>query len=134
MTNRRCEPMSRRFCARKVLKWLRRGTERDALSMVQHMQGTVDVLVTDIRMPRMTGIELVRAVKIDFPGIPVVYISGEAMRDELHNPRARVVFVQKPFRPQAILTAVRTVVAMAGRRPGLLRMTLLSSCRPSPHG
>ena len=97
---------------------LEAGDGSDALSIVQQMQGTVDVLVTDIRMPRMTGIELVRAVKIDFPGVPVVYISGEALRDELHNPRARVVFVQKPFRPQAILTAVRTVVAMAGAAQG----------------
>lgn len=97
---------------------LEAGDGSDALSIVQQMQGTVDVLVTDIRMPRMTGIELVRAVKIDFPGVPVVYISGEALRDDLHNPRARVVFVQKPFRPQAILTAVRTVVAMAGAAQG----------------
>jgi CheY-like chemotaxis protein len=38
----------------------------DALSIIQQMHGILDVLVTDIRMPRMTGIELVGAVKIDF--------------------------------------------------------------------
>ncbi len=69
--------------------------------------------MTDITMPRMTGIELVRAVKNDYPGIPVVYISGEALREELHNPQTRIVFLQKPFEPAAILAAVRTVIAPA---------------------
>jgi len=85
----------------------------DALSIVQSMHGTLDVLVTDIKMPHMTGTELVRAAKMDFPGIPVVYISGEALREELHNPRGRVVFLEKPFGPQAILDAIRTVTAPA---------------------
>jgi NarL family two-component system response regulator LiaR len=85
----------------------------DALRIVQSMHGTVNVLVTDIKMPHMTGIELVKAVRTDFPGIPVVYTSGEALRDGLHNPRARVAFVQKPFGPQALLDAVRTVTAPA---------------------
>ena len=85
----------------------------DALAMVQRMHGTVDVLVTDIKMPHMTGIELVRAVKNEYPGIPVVYISGESLREELHNPRTRVAFLQKPFGPGAILSAIRTVIAPA---------------------
>ena len=85
----------------------------DALSIVHRMHGTVDVLVTDIKMPRMNGIDLVRAVKSEYPGVPVVYISGESLREELHNPRTRVVFLQKPFGPLAILAAVQTVIAPA---------------------
>jgi two-component system cell cycle sensor histidine kinase/response regulator CckA len=82
-----------------------------ALSMIQQMQGAVDVLVTDIKMPRMTGTELVMWVKAEFPSVPVVYISGESAQQSLHDPRARVLFVQKPFGPQAILDAVTTVAA-----------------------
>jgi hypothetical protein len=36
----------------------------------------------------------VRAAKIDFPGIPVVYISGERLREGLRNPGGGVVFLQ----------------------------------------
>lgn len=82
----------------------------DALSIVQGMRGTVDVLVTDVRMPRMTGIELVRSVKTDFPALPVIYISAEAFCDGLHDPCGHVLFLQKPFGPQAIRDAVRTVM------------------------
>lgn len=82
----------------------------DALALVQQMRGAVDVLVTDVRMPRMTGIELVKNVKAEFPGIPVVYISAKHLKRELHNPQCRTIFLQKPFRPHAILEAVRSMI------------------------
>ena len=85
----------------------------DALAMLRKIRGAVDVVVTDVNMPRMTGIELVNAAKIAFPGIPVVYISGEHLKQELHNPQHRVAFLQKPFLPQAVLDAVREVIPKA---------------------
>jgi two-component system, cell cycle sensor histidine kinase and response regulator CckA len=83
----------------------------DALALLRRIRGMVDVLVTDVSMPRMTGIELVNAVKMEFPAIPVIYVSGLGLRDGLHNPRGRVMFLQKPFAPQAIRDAVRAVIA-----------------------
>ena len=89
----------------------------DALALVRQMRGCVDVLVTDVKMPRMTGIDLVTCVKIDFPDIPILYMSGEPLQESLHNPRSRVLFLQKPFGPQAFLDAVRTVVAPVDANP-----------------
>lgn len=42
--------------------------------------------MTDIIMPHMTGTELVSAVKNEYPALPVVYISGEPLGEELHDP------------------------------------------------
>jgi CheY-like chemotaxis protein len=81
----------------------------DALSLLPQIQGSVEVLITDVKMPRMTGIELVRNIKTKFPGIAVVYISAEHLAPELHNPSGRVVFLQKPFRPEEMLQAVQSV-------------------------
>ena len=83
----------------------------DALSRIRELRGDVDVLVTDVKMPGMTGIELVDLIMADFSGIPVVYISGEPLAMELHAPQRRRVFLQKPFLAQAILEAVRGVIA-----------------------
>lgn len=94
------------------------GDGLDALGVLQQMSGDVDVLVTDVKMPRMTGIELVEKVKTEFPGVPVVYISGEHLKERLHNPSGRVLFLQKPFRPQAILDAIRAVTADSGALRG----------------
>jgi CheY-like chemotaxis protein len=90
----------------------------DALTLLRQIRGTVDVLVTDVSMPRMTGIELVNTVTVEFPAIPVVYVSGLAPQDNLHNPSRRMVFLQKPFLPQAIRDAVQTVIAAKEAAPG----------------
>lgn len=92
----------------------------DALTMLREIRGAVDVLVTDIEMPRMTGIELVTAAKIAFPGIQVVYISGEHLQQELHDPQHCVAFLQKPFLPQAVLDAVRGVIPRATTASGFV--------------
>jgi CheY-like chemotaxis protein len=91
----------------------------DALALLRRLSGMVDVLVTDVSMPRMTGIELVSVVKTEFPAIPVIYVSGSGLRDGLHNPRGRVMFLQKPFAPQAVRDAVRALTAEGARsNPG----------------
>jgi len=78
----------------------------DALALLRKLSGAVDVLVTDVKMPGMTGTELVKVAKTEFPNIPVVFISGDFLWDELHVPWQRVVFVQKPFPPEALLNAM----------------------------
>jgi two-component system cell cycle sensor histidine kinase/response regulator CckA len=85
----------------------------DALALLRTIRGMVDVLVTDVSMPRMTGIELANAVTMEFPAIPVIYVSGLGfgLRDELHNPRRRTAFVRKPFTPKVMRDAVRQVIA-----------------------
>jgi len=78
----------------------------DALGLLRKVGGAVDVLVTDVKMPRMTGTELVEAARTEFPNIPVVLISGDCLLEDLQLPRQRVAFVQKPFTPDALLKAM----------------------------
>lgn len=77
---------------REGFETLEAGDGLEALGMLQQISGDVDVLVTDVKMPRMTGIELVEKVNTEFPGVPVVYISGEPLKDRLHDPSRRAVF------------------------------------------
>jgi CheY-like chemotaxis protein len=87
------------------------GDGLEAFGLLQQMSGAVDVLVTDVRMPRMTGIELVEKTKAELFAMPVVYISGDPLKDRLHDPSSRVIFLQKPFRAQAMLDAIKAVIA-----------------------
>lgn len=43
--------------------------------------GGISMVITDMRMPKMTGIELVREVKSKYPKIPIVLISGYTVAD-----------------------------------------------------
>ncbi len=46
----------------------------EALSLLN--QEDFSLLITDLRMPKMTGLELLKAVKDKFPRLPVVVITG----------------------------------------------------------
>lgn len=44
-------------------------------------RGDISMVITDMRMPNMSGMELVKAVKTKFPKLPVVLISGYTVAD-----------------------------------------------------
>jgi hypothetical protein len=46
------------------------------LDIVHKDQGGIDLLLTDLVMPQMNGLELARSVLGRHPGIPVLYMSG----------------------------------------------------------
>ena len=48
----------------------------EALAQARRMGGALDVLVTDLNMPRMGGEDLIRALRAERPGLPVVVVTG----------------------------------------------------------
>ncbi|MCA9054253.1 MAG: response regulator [Planctomycetaceae bacterium] len=48
---------------------------RDALDQVQHERP--DIIVCDLQMPEMNGLELVEAIRADFPAIPVILMTAQ---------------------------------------------------------
>ncbi len=49
----------------------------EALTMARGL-GRLDLLVTDLRMPHLGGEELVRALRAERPGLPVLVVTGSA--------------------------------------------------------
>ena len=75
-----------------------------------------DVLITDILMPNIDGIELIGAVKRSHPGIQILVISGRAQLGsvDLLNLAAMVgadATLSKPFAPEELLEKVATLAA-----------------------
>ncbi|MDB4991044.1 MAG: hybrid sensor histidine kinase/response regulator [Myxococcaceae bacterium] len=84
-----------------------------AIAILEDLKGTIDLLLTDVVMPMMTGAELAERVVIMRPGIKVLYMSGHA-REALDSPQVReqgVEFLQKPFTRQSLLEKVHGVLA-----------------------
>ncbi len=72
----------------------------------------IDVVVTDLIMPGMSGRELVQALHQIRPGLKALYISGytedEIVRRGLHDPA--VAFLQKPFTADLLVSRVRALL------------------------
>ncbi|MDZ7669050.1 MAG: PAS domain S-box protein [Gammaproteobacteria bacterium] len=67
----------------------------------------VDLLVTDVVMPRMGGLELRDRLARCVPGLPVLFVSGYApMESGAENLQAGDELLAKPFRPGALLKKV----------------------------
>ena len=75
-----------------------------------------DLLITDIVMPGLDGIELALKVTSDFPELPVLLMTGySAERQRAHNLEELVCDVLiKPFTLQQICKAAERVVAQHG--------------------
>lgn len=81
----------------------------DALQKVQRSPDPPDLLLTDIRMPRMDGIELAYSVTEMYPKTPVVYMSGypfDLEEVQMRRPIRACAFVSKPFTRKALLEAI----------------------------
>jgi DNA-binding NtrC family response regulator len=50
----------------------------EALELIQGRGGALEVVVSDIVMPRMNGVELMEALAMSQPGLPVILMSGYA--------------------------------------------------------
>jgi PAS domain S-box-containing protein len=73
-----------------------------------------DLLVTDILMPGMTGVELARRLREIRPGLPVLLVSGFA-DDPLVPGDQGMRFLTKPFRRNQLLAAVHGAMDVRAR-------------------
>lgn len=84
----------------------------EALGLVQKHEGAINLLVTDMVMPGMTGRELAARLKEQRPGLRILYMSGyseQAASESLQSdPSMRLL--TKPFSRLAILRAVHELL------------------------
>jgi CheY-like chemotaxis protein len=77
---------------------------------ILHEDGTgVDLVLTDIVMPRMGGHELARRLEASHPELPVLFMSGYSDETTI-NPALAGRLVTKPFSPRELTDAVRSAL------------------------
>jgi DNA-binding NtrC family response regulator len=90
----------------------------DALAMVRKLNGRVDLLVSDIIMPGVSGIELSRRLLALYPTLAVLLVSGYAGSEfgALAELGEDVQFLQKPFDAASLSAAMRAALQRAAAR------------------
>jgi signal transduction histidine kinase/ActR/RegA family two-component response regulator len=92
----------------------------DGASALAAFDGDVRFVVSDVRMPGMSAVELVHALRARRPGVPILLVSGYA--EGLHTGSdvrlpVDVPFLQKPYALEALYEAVRRGLDRAGPSP-----------------
>lgn len=83
-----------------------------ALMMLRDQRDDVELLVTDVVMPELSGRQLAEAAHQLKPDLPVLYISGYPRDVILHDGRVKegVELLSKPFTQQALAAKVRELL------------------------
>jgi signal transduction histidine kinase/ActR/RegA family two-component response regulator len=107
------EPQVRAIAARALasvgFEVLQATNGASALQLFREQTTPLDVIVTDVVMPQLSGPELARAVRKLCPQIGLVFMSGfpESMQDSRADEFDDAAFLSKPFSPQELIDAVR---------------------------
>jgi two-component system cell cycle sensor histidine kinase/response regulator CckA len=92
----------------------------EALDLMAGQERPIDLLITDVVMPRMDGPTLIRAVRERWPRMKVIYISGyaeDAFRKRLDETGA-IHFLPKPFSLKQLAGKVKEVMDQPARTDG----------------
>jgi CheY-like chemotaxis protein len=107
-----------RQVVRRMLEWqgiavIEASTGDEALAALERDTAPIDLLVTDVVMPGMSGPELARQVTSRRPGVRVLYVSGytDGATLDLQDARLRSAFLAKPFSHEELIGAIDGLMA-----------------------
>jgi CheY-like chemotaxis protein len=85
-----------------------------ALAALYEAGGKIALLLTDVHMSKMNGIELARAVSAAYPAIPILFMSSAAPVEMLPCEVSTSAFILKPFSPALLTATVHGLLAAQG--------------------
>ena len=86
-------------------------------ALLESTRYTFDLLVTDLRLPGMSGLELISKIRLRQPGIKVILITALTPEDRLFRLKEEVhpdIFIRKPI---SIANFLESVVNLIGAQP-----------------
>lgn len=81
----------------------------EALEISRKYPGTIDLVLTDVIMPRLTCTDLCAYLLRERPGIKVLVLSGEDL-DEIVSQNVNLPFLPKPLDGEMLKARVRTIL------------------------
>ncbi len=85
---------------------------QEALRIAAERGASIDMLVTDVVMPKMGGTELAEHMRIARPDLPILFLTGYSEHAVVQHGvmQAGAAFLEKPFSRQRLLERVRSIL------------------------
>lgn len=77
----------------------------EALTLSRAYDGTIDLLLTDVSMPHVTGTELADTLREERPGISILLMTGHSSGQV--PPRLQPGMLRKPFLPGELMKRIQ---------------------------
>jgi DNA-binding response OmpR family regulator len=88
-----------------------------ALELSRNHPGIIDLLLADVSMPRMSGLELCRIIAAERPGIKLLMMSSD-LRNREQASMNGLPFLQKPFSTETLKDSIETLLGPAPSSSG----------------
>lgn len=82
----------------------------EGLELSRQYPGTIDLVITDVQMPRLNGTDLCAHLLEERPGIKMLVMSGADM-SEIVSQNVNLPFLPKPFDGKTLKARVRSMLA-----------------------
>ncbi|HWN62326.1 MAG TPA: response regulator, partial [Streptosporangiaceae bacterium] len=107
--------VTRRILSRSGYNVIVAANGHEAIEIAESHTGDIDVLLTDVVMPRMLGKEAAERIRALRPGVKVLFMSGYAqgVLDSQGVVEAGVNLIQKPFSAAQLLATLGQIIASA---------------------
>ena len=77
------------------------------MKIIQNSYADFDLVISDIVMPKMSGLDMVKVISKDFPDLKILFITGY-----VDSPNIKMImelgydFILKPFTPNALFDKI----------------------------
>jgi DNA-binding response OmpR family regulator len=88
------------------------GAENGTAGLSEFAASTFDLAIVDIFMDGMSGGDVINNLRARVPSLPIIAISGITMLDYLAGDFAKLICLQKPFRPTQLIAAVQLLLGL----------------------
>lgn len=91
---------------------------RAAIDLFEERSSEIDLVITDLMMPEVDGLETIREIKKRRPDVPIIAASGMAIdRSQEAIDAGAAFFVSKPFTAEKLLSAINDALPQKASSP-----------------
>jgi CheY-like chemotaxis protein len=106
----RVRAQARRLLQRSGYQVIEASDGAEGKRLFAERQGDIAVVVTDVVMPIVSGVDMVATMRAAQPGLPVVFVSGYTAEEQGLPLDERTAFLTKPYTIESLCDAIAAVV------------------------
>ena len=90
----------------------------EALTLVREGPIPPELIIMDLRLPRMNGWDAIAAIRADFDDLPIIALTGDTSREDRERATSAGadLFIAKPIRIQLLCDAIESLMSAKGKK------------------